>query len=41
VPTSIDGLIERGLGVIACVIVVTLSSIFVLRGRKAYRSGAV
>lgn len=41
VPTSIDGLIERGLGVIACAIVVTLSSIFVLRGRKAYRSGAV
>lgn len=37
VPTSIDGLVERFLGVVACAIVMILSWIFYKRGRSAYR----
>ena len=40
VPTSIDGLLERGLGLIACGIVLTLSYVFFARGRSALRSSA-
>lgn len=39
VPTSIDGLLERVLGVIACAIVATLSYVFFVWGRRAYRTG--
>lgn len=34
-PTSIDGLLERALGLIACAIVSTLCVVFFLRGRSA------
>jgi len=37
-PTSIDGLLERGLGLIACGIVVVLSWVFYTRGRAAHRA---
>ena len=39
VPTSIDGLLGRVLGVIACAIVATLSYVFFVWGRRAYRTG--
>lgn len=34
VPTSVDGLLERALGLIACAMVCTLSAVFFLRGRS-------
>ncbi len=34
-PTGMDGLYERGLGVIACAMVVLLSLVFIARGREA------
>jgi hypothetical protein len=38
-PTSFDGLYERALGLIACGIVVTLSLVFLGRGRDRMRAG--
>lgn len=37
-PTGIDGLYERALGLIACAMVATLSAVFLMRGRQG-RSG--
>ncbi|NSX55326.1 DUF998 domain-containing protein [Parasulfitobacter algicola] len=37
-PTTVDGLYERALGVIACAIVSTLCTVFVSRGRNALKS---
>ena len=36
-PTSVDGLYERGLGVIACAIVTLMAWVFLRRGRAAHR----
>ncbi|QYX57372.1 DUF998 domain-containing protein [Roseovarius sp. SCSIO 43702] len=38
--TSIDGLLERALGLVACAVVVTLSVVFLRRGRLLLREGA-
>ncbi|MGP1394257.1 MAG: DUF998 domain-containing protein [Inquilinaceae bacterium] len=39
-PTSVDGLIERALGLIACAIIGTLCAVFVHRGRTALNGRA-
>ena len=36
VPTSVDGLYERGLGLILCAIVCVLAWVFWTRGRRAH-----
>lgn len=38
--TSIDGLLERALGLVACALVCTLCAVFFLRGNKSIDSGS-